>query len=187
MCSGKEKNRIQNARLDTLACTVRFAAMSLRLVAFSVFCLFVSGVSAFAGPFDNYIGKYKGRGVERSNAVYYYQQTTKVSESSQTTTMTLPGVVTLREVLQFRSNGTVSGSGRAIGHPYTWRTTGTWKMDDNVLKTRTTTYYSNGDVSSSKVVQRFEEEKLVSNSSGQLSDGTLATTSFKGKLHEVQP
>ena len=147
-------------------------------------------VSAVAGPFDAYVGKYKGKGIERGSdgSTYRFTQTVKLENSTQRLTTTLPGVATAHEVIRFRRNGTISGSGSVnlYGNYVTWVVTGTWKQEGNLIKGRNVTTYQDGSTLAARYVHKFEDGLLKMNARGySSSDGTSYTSTYTGELVET--
>lgn len=163
--------------------------MSFRVIACCIGITATFVLSAFGGPFDSNVGKYKGRGVERGSdgSTFYFTQTVKLEGSSTLSTATSPGVGTVREFIRFRANGTLSGSGTVLGYNFSWTVAGTWRKQGNLVKGRTTTYYADGSVSSSRYILRLEDGKVVMTQSGYSDDGTFVNSTYTGKLVEAAP
>jgi hypothetical protein len=163
--------------------------MSFRIAGCCIGFIAVSVLSALGGPFDSYAGKYKGKGVERNGdgSTYYFNQTVKLEGSSQKLTTTLSGVATAHELIRFRPNGTIAGSGSVTvsGIYITWTVTGTWRQVGDVIKGQNITTYSGGGSTTVHYVHRFIDGKLVMNTSGASDDGTTVTSTYTGKFVET--
>jgi hypothetical protein len=129
--------------------------------------------------------------VERGSdgSTYRFNQTVKLENSTQRLTTTFPGIAIARESIQYRRNGTLSGSGSVTinGIYLTWTVTGTWKQEGDLIKGRSVTNHPDGSTVTARYVHSFEKGNLKMNARGYSSDGSTYTSTFTGKPVEPAP